>query len=245
MTKATSLKRKDLVEGSPYAANKMARMTASRKSTQSIRRIVKKTLTQVAEKKEADNSVSGFQMYNAGGLPNTTGSLMFLCNSVAEGTDWNQRVGLSIRHSYIQLSVSIVQTAGQDWGYYAIVLDRQPQGSLPVGSDIFDNANTPYNNLGYACRNTHLYPDRFQVIMHQDFKIGANAGGSEPWFMKHYVDLSKLKGRDAESRFSSTGSTIANINEGALYCFVSSGCNNNAGGASTVNVFTRYRFTDV
>lgn len=237
-----TLKRKLTDVSQVYGAK---RSKTAFKRTQSIRQIVKKTLTSVAEKKEADNSVSGFQLFNAGGLPNTTGSLMFLCNSVAEGTDWNQRVGLSIRHSYIQLAVSIVNTAGQDWGYYCIVYDRQPQGSLPVGSDIFDNANTPYNNLGYACRNTHLYPDRFQVIMHQDFRIGANNGGSEPWFMKHYVDLSKQKGRDAESRYSSTGSTIANINEGALYFFVGSGCNNNAGGASTVNVFTRYRFTDV
>ena len=239
----TALKRKLTDVSQVYGVKKSK--VSSLKRSQTVSSLVKKALARVAEKKELNTDAAAFAMYNAGGTPNTTGSLIFLLNPVVEGTDYNNRVGLSITHKYLNVSVSITQSGFQDWGFYAIVLDRQPNGALPLGSDIYDNSSTPYSNLGYASRNTHLWSDRFQVVMHQDFKVGANSGGAEPWFMRHYVDLSKLRGRDARTKFSGTGGSIGNISEGSLLFFISTGANNNAGGASVVNVGTKYRFTDV
>lgn len=170
------------------------------------------------------------------------GVTVALLNGIAEGLDYNNRIGRKIRAKYVDCSISVETGNNGDYGFWAIVLDRQPTGSVPAFTDIFDTAGT---DVGLAPKNTNIYQDRFLLLAREEFAIGINTQ-CPPYHVKRYVSMSKLQGRDATCNFSSSAATIAAINNGAVYIVAAAGDNSSAALTGTTFKFTtKYRFTDV
>lgn len=213
--------------------------------------LVKRMISSKAEAKEVLTSLTS--------TLNATQSNVILISGVAEGTDYNQRVGRSVSHKYIQIRVIINQqpqsaaanTFG-DAGFWSIVLDRQPNGALSSFTNIYDTsagAAVP----GLAFRNTALYQDRFIVLAREEWSTGStvtgNVGstggsGAAPYVCERFVDLTKKIGRDGQQKFNGTDATISSINEGALL-FVVASSNSTANVPISVIGNAKYRFTDM
>ena len=178
----------------------------------------------------------------AGGTTVGTASTVSLINAIITGTDTNNRIGRKLTHRSCNMKVLISQSANctnGDTGFWAVVLDRQPNGALAAFSDIFDT--TPGSTLGLAEKNVKLYQDRFKILAMETWIVGP-VGQGDPYRKDRWIDLSKLKGPDATANYNGTGGTIADLNNGALL-FVSA---QNASSSPQVTVAynANYRYTD-
>lgn len=195
------------------------------------------------EKKEVQTYLAN-TTFNA----QTPTTLVALINSVGEGSDATQRIGRKITHNYIEVKLIINSyvTGPYDAGFWSIVLDRQPTGSLPAFTDIYDTT-TASNVPGLACRNTLVNPDRFKVLATEDYVVStlnSGQGATGPYYCSRFIDLRKLKGTDALCTWGSSSGGIANVTHGAIYIMFASTLAQ-AATPNTVYYLTKYRFTDV
>lgn len=211
-----------------------------------IKQVVKGT----AEKKEILTSLAS--------TLNTTQNNVILLNGVAEGTDYNQRVGREVTHNYIEVNIVISSNAASgsglpgDCGFWAIILDRQPAGSLPAFNTMFDDSLSIGQGLDFRITSTNQ--DRFKIISRNEWSCG-NTGsftasvqggsGAQPYHVKEFIDLSKIKGRDSTTNFNATSAAIGSIDSGCLYFVVASTFGSTGNLVSTVVGAAKYRFTDV
>lgn len=210
--------------------------------------MVKKAIGRVAEAKEI--------LQDLGNTFNATQTYVALLNGVAEGTDYTNRVGRSVNHKYVEVSIGIINSLANtatatvssgDYGFWSIVYDRQPNGALAAFSDIFDGAN------GLAHRVTSKNQDRFKIIAREEWAVGGNfqpitagvgGSGAQPYHIRRFIDLSKLKGNDAKAKYQGTSAAITDIDEGALL-FVAASSLTTAADNSVMVVNIKYRFTDM
>lgn len=236
----------------PKAAKKQSYPKKFKKSNaKTFKEKVKQIIHNEAEKKEV--------LTNASSTLGASASFLTLLNGMAQGLTGITRVGLEVTHGYIEVAIAIqsvgtntIVTPGGDCGFWAIVLDRQPNGVAAVFSDIFDTSNP--QGAGLSLRITTTNQDRFKIISRNEWTVGGNnqsaataATGAHPYHVKEYIDLSKLglsNPLDQKANYSGTGATIASIDSGALY-FVCAGCFSSANNQTTVNSQIKYRFTDV
>lgn len=232
------------------------RSAFGRRGGSKLVRLIKKVINSDAEKKEILTSLNT----NA----NATATFVILVNGTAQGVAYNQRVGLEATHAYIEVSIGIINNPnfatnttgpyGGDFGFWALVLDRQPNGAAPIYTDIFDNsAGTAAAGTDFRITTTNQ--DRFKIISRNEWAVGCATGnpssgaviaitGAPPYHVKEYIDLSKLGGKDQKSNFSGTGATIASIDSGALF-FVWASSTSDADNNTTLYGQCKYRFTDV
>lgn len=161
---------------------------------------------------------------------------------VAQGTDTTNRVGRKISHNYIDIKVAITPSnAGTgDSGFWAVLLDRQNDGTTPAFGDMFDTSVVTVPGL--APRNTLLYQDRFKVLAIEEFACGTPA--NQQYYCHRFIDLTKLSGQDRTQNFNSTGAGVGDINHGIIW-FVCGSAVALAASATAVKAGVKYRFTDV
>lgn len=167
-----------------------------------------------------------------------------LINSIAQGDESTNRQGRKIKHDSVTFNMNVgCSSSNGVCGVWSIVLDRQPNGSLPAITDIYDTTSGAPTPL--ATKNTLLYQDRFVILRSVPFSIAPASLGSSPMFQIDWVDLSKLTGIDESANFNGPSTGIGNINHGAVYlCYRINSMNGlNMTGAATA--VTKYRWTDV
>lgn len=248
------------IRSSDYAANpqygrlkKFKRFTKSRmQAKQGQVALIKKIISNQAEAKEVLTYLSA--------TLNATQSYISLLNAVAEGTDYNTRVGRSITHKYIHLQMSIVMNADVtaadqaygETGFWSIVFDRQSNGAAPAFGDIYDTLGGTVPP-GLAHRNTGNFQDRFKVVCHEDFALGSNnkgvavtggGTGAVPYRCNKYIDLTNWKGGDQNTKFLSNAATINAIDTGAFFLIVA-GQYVTATNTAFWSANVKYRFTDM
>lgn len=230
-----------------YSRGKYKKMTFNEKVQRAIR--------SEAERKEILASV--------GVTLTATQSLVQLINGIGAGTSYNQRVGLEVTHCYVEIDLGIfnqtvVNTSSNsgDFGFWAVVLDRQPNGATPAFGDIFDDS-LAIGHQGTDFRITTTNQDRFKVVSRNEWAVGFSGNitagnytqqtGASPYHVKEFIDLSKLwmtDSKDQKANYSGTASNVTAIDSGALWFVVASS-------QSTANVNTivvgqfKYRFVDV
>lgn len=210
---------------------------------------VKKVLHQSAEHKEA--------VTNLNTDLNSTQTSVQVLNAIAEGTSPISRVGRAVTHSYCEVDIAItfqnissnIDPRG-DFGFWAIVLDRQPNGALAAFGDIFDTTNSV---PGLAFRNTLNFQDRFKILCREEWVVGqmgiASAAalfstGAQAYHMKKYIDMSNLEGNDATTNYLGSTANINTIDQGALL-FVAASTVSTATNAAHIYGQAKWRFTDV
>jgi len=150
----------------------------------------------------------------------TTSFEQLLCG-IAQGTDYNQRVGNVIRLSDLEINMYALSHASATVPTlirWAIVVDRQCSGNAMTYSQVFDTLGGTVDPT-FALRNTQDWEDRFLILAEGRFCAPLNTGGvSGPMGEFHRkFNLASLMGNLAGVKYSSTGSTIASIATNSIY----------------------------
>lgn len=165
-----------------------------------------------------------------------------LINGVAQGQDYNQRIGRQARMRssllngivYNQTSTSNPQGTGIR---ICLIWDYQPNsGTTPVGTDIFVSQSL------IAPMNLNNR-DRFKVLLDRRIQIGAftittgNITAGAP----QNVFISKYRKMYMETIFSGVGATLGSIATGALYlCYIA-----DVTSVTSWDYYTRVRYQDM
>lgn len=160
-----------------------------------------------------------------------TPPVIALLNGVQTGAGFFNRVGSKVEmvNLHIRGFITNVSTAVQDFGRIVIVYDRQPNGAIPIVSDILQTRSQTgaATNTGYSEINLDQR-DRFQIIRDYEVHLPSvtNTAGvltnvsyvsnDERYAVNMFI---KLKGMVTHFKSSSNPTTIADINTGALYLF--------------------------
>lgn len=188
---------------------------------------------------------------------NISGSMLLL-NGVAVGTDFFNRTGRKVQLKSVQLKGQLTLLAGgsdaSSESYpiqAAIVYDDQPNGVIPVISDIFqavDSGGSATSASPYTPINLNNR-DRFKIL--KDWSIALKPFGATGAIatygdgMHGMRDISFYTKLNLDMIFGGTGATIASIQTGALY-FVTYQLQNFT--ATGVNAFyrivSRVRYAD-
>jgi hypothetical protein len=207
-------------------------------------RRIKRSIANVLELKEV--------YPNAGAAALSTSGTVTYMSGIPQGTEINQRVGRTINYHSVVIDVAVnpnaLSTAPPGNGFWAIVLDRQPNGALATFGDIFDLANG-LGDPAFCHRNTIRYADRFVVLIRADFASGQQTATLNGYQCKEYIHLaSRLRGEDVKSKYQGTSALISDAATGALL-FVSCLSNQsafNGGGINPPQITwnSKLRYTD-
>lgn len=168
-----------------------------------------------------------------------------------EGLDINQRVGRHIHAEWLAVDWQIdpcntanpVNPLDPDSGIISIVLDKAPNGGVPIYAQIFDctAGNAQY---GMAFRNDQLNKDRFRILKTIPYYI-------EPKFSPDGLAVksgfTNVKGRiwlkiDKDLEYLGNTNQVPNTN--ALYITVGS-TQNSVGGSARFMHNSKLAFTDL
>lgn len=150
-------------------------------------------------------------------------------SAISQGTDYNQRDGLSVKAASIQGRIQVTANSTSTVGHqlrYILVRDMNDDGTAPVISDLLEsatNVNSPLN---------HTFGDRFKVLYDKSFNTSQT--GPEIQVKDFYIPLNDhIKWSDA-----TTGRRV-----GHIWCFYLSDTAV-AGESPTFNAYWRLRFID-
>ena len=173
----------------------------ARRSEKQIKRIAQRDV----ERKRFNTNVAQFSVGTGGSV---------CLNTVAAGDDSNSRDGRQITMKGLSCSVGVAPVGTEvTYGWWAIVLDRDPQGTSPTVDSIYGGNST---DPAFVGRNPS-YIDRFKVLKRCDFQVGSVSSGQFGYW-REYIDLeSVLTEKEARVRFTSTSGSVAAVNTNALY----------------------------
>lgn len=139
------------------------------------------------------------------GTAQTTTPVITSLSAISEGSDYNNRDGLSVKPSSLSLrgvvSAQASQTVGNVFVRCMIIRDKEGLGTAPVDSDILESKNDINSPLN------HVNGKRFQVLHDKMYSISDGGGPSGHAFKA----FKKLSGHIRYSN-STTGTR-----EGQLY----------------------------
>jgi hypothetical protein len=167
-----------------------------------------------------------------------------LINGIAQGSDFNQRIGRKSTMKSILFNGNFFPTASTANAYQGIymrtviIYDTQPNsGTFPTGTDIFVS-NDPNSPLNLNNR------DRFQVLLDVRKQLGSFQTDATPKLVAGSPSnayWNKYRKCNKETIFSGTAATLASISTGSMYLFFIGDFNS----VSMIDYYTRIRFTDM
>lgn len=177
--------------------------------------------------------VKYYENYFAGAI--AAGGVVYNTTYIAEGTDFNTRVGRLINALYVQVDIWVkapTNNATPDTGICAVVVDRQSNSSTPNVSDIFDNTTL---RSGQQFKKLSSNSERFVILKTKTFgplDHTASIDNSRHRFMV------KIPKRLCRVRYSGSSAGVPESNAIFLICHDS-----NDGGATdtSMNWLINYR----
>lgn len=166
----------------------------------------------------------------------SSGPTINLVNGIAQGTDYNNRVGRRFLMKKIQINLEInpgvAQTVAEQ-GRVLVVYDNQSNGAAPAIGDILSiSSTTSFMNLNNR--------DRFKVIWDKRYKCPVVAATNNSEFIQIDQYFRKCA---LEVTNSGTGATVGSIATGGLYVIgLSDG--NTATQVPTISFNCRIRYQD-
>ena len=159
-----------------------------------------------------------------------------LMNGIQTGSGYFNRTGSKIEMKSIQIKayIYILATATQDFGRVLLIYDRQANGAAPSFSDIIQGRQqdgTTVTNTSFDMINLDNR-DRFVVLRDKCFFLSSQTDTAgvitnvypQPTDKEMIIDwYVKLKGLTTHFKSSSSPTTPADINTGALYLVNASG----------------------
>jgi len=199
--------------------------TYKRKSRNTLAALSKRVST-LARITRPEYKVIQAQWYT--GREANTDGLFLLLNDNSQGTDFTDRTGRITMNKSLQYHVRLLKdgAVGTNYGFFAIILDKQAAGAAPNINDVYSTAQGQFRNLDNR--------SRFVILKTQQFTLD----NDDP--ERNYQGYMRM---NIKTVFDGTGSTISNMNSGAIYFFCWS--NQPPSDGAGLNLDTRIRFTDV
>lgn len=209
------------------------RRTGRRSHAMSTRSLAVRALRATDQERKFHDQIFDNELIN----DTTTGAAIFPLNTMGDGTTNESRIGrkIAMRSIYLQFRIEKSSTAVSRSSYVRmlLILDKQPNGTLPSWANILDLPGTGNpevemwspNNLNNSKRFVTLIDHR--LALHKDFVEGK--------IYKKYLRLSQTV------QYNGTGNTIGNLaTNSLLLCFV--GAVTTGGNVSNFSGTTRLRF---
>lgn len=202
----------------------------------SMATMVRRVLENSEEKKYIETQAVTTDMPAAGST--------VLLNAVAEGTDFNQRIGRKVRVKYIYYDVSVeITTAGiaavaslpVAWH---LVLDRQSNNATAGYGTIFD---TSIISEPFCFKNDAQFEKRFKILKSNRTVIGSSVTGNQLYRESGWIPFEKMDPEDQMVQY--TGSTAVAPNKNALLIAFAS--NEGASNYCQINYGIRVVYVDM
>ncbi len=128
----------------------------------------------------------------------------------AQGNDWNQRSGNSIRCQALQIGLTAVVAAGNRAYRYIVFADMEQRGTTPAVTDVLEYTSSPYAVISPY---NHIFAHRFvilhdQLVAHIDSTVGQATAFD---FALSY---------DGHIRYIGTTAAAASNGEGSIYFLI-------------------------
>lgn len=151
---------------------------------------------------------------------------------MAQGTDYNQREGLSVKTKslYLQGNITCNPNIAGSYGQtvrVVIVIDKDNQGSNPGWGDVFESSSI-------ISAVNHTNGKRFQILMDHNFKVAPGSTDGVINF-KRFIRCSQ------HLKWSSTTGT--SFREGHMFLLLLSDTAN-VNNVPTINYYSRLRYVD-
>jgi hypothetical protein len=167
-------------------------------------------------------------------VPTSSATVVNLSN-IVQGTDWNQRLGNSIRAQNLRIDYSLFCGASTTYAFARCIVfrDLMQSGTDPTAANLLENTagavsvNAPY---------LHYTADRFEVLSDETFAFAA-AGGPAAFHRRFGCRIND------HILYSSTAGADASNWQGALYLLVI-GDQATAGNQPQIHYWSRLSFTD-
>jgi len=175
-----------------------------------------------------------------GYVADTTGTVTLL-NGVAQGLDYNNRIGRKMEFTSVHVKgvlLPVDSSTAPTHCRLMVVWDSDSDGTTPTITDILaQSTSTSFANLNNR--------NRFRTILNEEYAIGgvstvatqSYAGSPTVHAIDRYIQLPKL-----ETINQGTDATAASIQQGALWMITIG--TNAAGNGGFFIVSTRARYTD-
>lgn len=167
----------------------------------------------------------------------TTAGVIGILNGVAQGTDFNQRIGRSVSMKSILFRFNIEKTATDSEGNTCrciLFYDAQTNGAAPAVTDVLATAS-------YLSPMNLNNRDRFKILADCYLQTDAYDGGAPivaGTFTEHCKTI--YKKFNMEVQFSGTAATVGSIATGGVFALFISSENNTL----AYELYSRIRFTD-
>lgn len=210
---------------------------ASRKS--SFREQVERLIMSKAETKFVDNASVNATMPIAG----QTVAL----STVAQGTDYNQRIGNHVYSKYVHVRICIIPAVATPpngcWAYrFSIILDKQPNAGLATYANIWD---TSVVDAALAFRAANTYGDRFRVLKDIEGTV-TPVGDNACCYHDEYINLEyQLDEKFRRAEYLGTAATVASwASNQILFAYGIANSGSTTTDLPTISYNVRYAFKD-
>lgn len=152
---------------------------------------------------------------------------VYQLNTIAEGSDYNQRTGISVKSSSLLLRFSVHLDPAATYNQVRLILfeDCENQGSAPTGTDILESSTN------YLSPLQHSHGQRWKVLRDKIITLDVNG--------KAVVDLRMFMKMASHYKYS--GVNAGDTYNCALYLGIISDNNTNS---PVVDFYSRLRFVD-
>lgn len=156
-------------------------------------------------------------------------------NSIAEGSDYNNRVGRRLVPKYVQLNYYMSATTNLDVVKISLVWDSQPNASLATYNTIF---NVATSSPALALRNVDNSVSRFKILWDEEILVAGGVTDNDNVTGQKFINLSRMQAVEY------SGAAAAVPYTGALYLCLGSYTNSGAAGSATCAYTARFAFND-
>lgn len=173
---------------------------------------------------------------NVGFIPWTSAGAIAFLNGVAQGTDYNQRIGRTTLMKSILFRISLGKSAVSSDGACCralIFYDAQSNGAAPAVTDVLASAS-------YLAPMNLNNRDRFKILMDCYFDLEAYTGSPIATGSFKNETKTMFKKFNMECQFSGTGSTVGSVSTGGIFVLLISDENGTVG----YDFWSRIRYTD-
>lgn len=194
------------------------RMARSRKApANKKKRLQNKNLDRRIKKLEHSEELKYIDIYNTSALTNT-GTIVAL-NFIAQGDDFNQRLGEEICAKFVNMKIRISHLAAGTYDQVRSILfwDKQTNGTGPtiytstdINSGLLDNSTI---TSGVLCPHNYRCNDRYAILYDKVHSINPESSAVDKviQFKKSF----KLSG--AKVKYSNSGALITSIPSRSLF----------------------------
>lgn len=157
---------------------------------------------------------------NIDNVPSVGAGTIILCNGIAQGDDYYNRIGRQVLIKSIYLRIAIINnqtTFNSSQVRWMLLWDSQSNNANITFPDVVGYADSAATQMDSTQPNNLSNRDRFKIIYDKVVNVNATASGEFSFAFNK-----KFKNCNVKTTYSGTGNTIAAVQTNALWLIASS-----------------------